>query len=381
MEIISKKPRNVGIELLRIVSMFMIVVIHCNGHGGILEATKTFSLNNSIAYIGEAFVFVAVNVFAIICGYVNVNNKKRKLPRAIELWFYTAFYSVSLAVIFHFAAPQTIDTKTFIKSFIPITGVVYWYFSAYFCLMIFLPLINLFISMISKKQHLLFILIGFCVFGFYGVFSKEFSSFDIFSVSQGYSFLWLAYMYFIGAYIKKYEDDYKKIKNVYWLLIYVCCSILTWLSKVILDYGIFKVFGTEKLNTYYSSYFYIYTSPLYVISAVALLIYFKNLKITKLVKPITSVASVSFGVYLISEYPAFVNCFIKDKFINFASMPWYKMIVYVLGIALLVYIICTLIDYCRKYLFKLLHIRQLSNRISDFIFKLAKFVTTKLFKI
>ena len=37
------KERNYGIDLLRIVSMFMVVVLHVVGHGDILDATDEAS--------------------------------------------------------------------------------------------------------------------------------------------------------------------------------------------------------------------------------------------------------------------------------------------------------------------------------------------------
>ena len=48
-----KEERNIGIDLLRIVSMFMVVILHVLGHGGILNATIPFSFNHNLLWILE----------------------------------------------------------------------------------------------------------------------------------------------------------------------------------------------------------------------------------------------------------------------------------------------------------------------------------------
>ena len=58
--------RNYGIDALRIVSMFMIVILHTLGHGGILSSVSIFS--------GK---YCAVNCYALISGYVGINSKYR----------------------------------------------------------------------------------------------------------------------------------------------------------------------------------------------------------------------------------------------------------------------------------------------------------------
>ena len=43
------KERNLGIDLLRMISMFLIVILHIQGHGGILENVVSLSTNYEIA--------------------------------------------------------------------------------------------------------------------------------------------------------------------------------------------------------------------------------------------------------------------------------------------------------------------------------------------
>lgn len=63
------KVRNPNIELLRIVSMLMIVILHFLMHGQILKWSAFGSKEYAIYWMIEAFVFVSVNAFVLISGY------------------------------------------------------------------------------------------------------------------------------------------------------------------------------------------------------------------------------------------------------------------------------------------------------------------------
>ena len=69
------KERNLGIDLLRIISMLMIVVLHVLKKGGILENAEVNSAHYYVAWVLEALCIGAVNCYALISGYVGVNSK------------------------------------------------------------------------------------------------------------------------------------------------------------------------------------------------------------------------------------------------------------------------------------------------------------------
>ena len=65
--------RQTGIELLRIVTMLMIIGLHYLLFGGPLFHAK--GLNQKLAWFIEAFFFVAVNCYVLISGYFLVTKK------------------------------------------------------------------------------------------------------------------------------------------------------------------------------------------------------------------------------------------------------------------------------------------------------------------
>ena len=72
------KRRNYGIDLLRIVAMYMIVLYHCLLLGGVItKATQIGigSINYDISWLLDTLCYCAVNCYALISGYVGVKSK------------------------------------------------------------------------------------------------------------------------------------------------------------------------------------------------------------------------------------------------------------------------------------------------------------------
>ena len=64
--------RNYGIDALRLISMFMVVVLHVLGQGGVLKAAKNGQY--IISWLLEIIAYCAVNCYAIISGYVGYSD-------------------------------------------------------------------------------------------------------------------------------------------------------------------------------------------------------------------------------------------------------------------------------------------------------------------
>lgn len=60
--------RNYGIDLLRLVSMFLIVVLHSLSRGA-LVGVAPFNIHYEAGFLIEALTYCAVNCFALISGY------------------------------------------------------------------------------------------------------------------------------------------------------------------------------------------------------------------------------------------------------------------------------------------------------------------------
>lgn len=356
--------RNTGLDLIRILAIYMVIMLHVLGKGGIALSTKAFSLNENISYFLRMLCFVANNIFALLTGYLYV-KAKYKVSKIFELWIKVFFYSAGISIIFLLISPETVEISGLIKTFFPILSTQYWYFTAYFCLFIFIPFINKFIEIIDKKTFkklLLVLLTTFSVIGFAGrIFG------NLFWLNDGTSFLWIFVLYFVGAYLKIYKDDFNKHSNNTHLLLYFLSIVLTFAISCLLNVIKFKLIGVKGNHGIMSCII----NPLIVFASIELFLFFSNLNITKFNKTIAKISTLSFGIYLIHEQ-YFIVKIITDMFANVANDIWYIMTFKIFAISFVIYVICALIDFIREALFKLLKINMICDKFGLFLNKLDK---------
>ena len=138
-----KSERNYGIDLLRIVSMFSIVLLHVLGEGGIGQRVVQFS-GNYYGYLTLRFLNeFAVDAFGMVSGYVMCTSRP-KLSRLMALWLQVLFYSAGISalfIVFDRSGIPSIRAELY-SMLLPITGGRYWYMSCYFCMFFFIPVLN-----------------------------------------------------------------------------------------------------------------------------------------------------------------------------------------------------------------------------------------------
>lgn len=258
------KSRNYGIDLLRILSMMMVVLLHILGNGGILSSTPSLSKNYYIAWFLEISAYCAVNCYALISGYVGINSHY-KYSNIIQLWLQVFFYTTLITLFFYHIAPLQFDTNSWIKAFLPVTHNQYWYFTAYFCMFFFIPYFNILLNQCTKGQMTLLLLTMFLFFSILPTFCQT----DLFQTANGYSFIWLCILYLTGGYIKKYYSNISLHKR-YIFSLYLICVFLTLITIYIFEFP-----GIPKPSFIQSGDFLCYyTSPTIVVAGICLLIFF-----------------------------------------------------------------------------------------------------------
>lgn len=346
---VAKRERNMGIDLLRIVSMIMVVTLHVLGHGGILKSAGSLTLNYEIVWAMEILCYCAVNCYALISGYVGVDSKF-KLTNIALIWLQVVFYSVLLTVLCAYLSPDIYIDSVW-KAFLPVSNYTYWYFTAYFFAFFFTPFVNAALNNLSEKQLKLTGVLLFLIVSVLPMFVKN----DIFYLNNGYSALWILIMYILGGIIKK-TGFMHKVKWYALALIYLFACFATWAEKYIVDY--LKV---NKIDTAYtSSKLVSYTSVTVVLASVALVVLFSKVKAGKWsTKVISFFAALTFGVYLIHEMPLVRNMFLKNKLVEIASLDAWLMAVIIVAIVISIFLVCAGVEYIRGLLFKVLKIKQL----------------------
>ena len=91
--------RNYGVDLLRVVSMIMVIILHILGQGGVLRQLTDLSVKYSIVWFLEICAYCSVNCYALISGFTGY-GRKFKPSGIVSLWFRVVFYTVVITVIF-----------------------------------------------------------------------------------------------------------------------------------------------------------------------------------------------------------------------------------------------------------------------------------------
>lgn len=334
--------RNYGIDFLRILSTYMIVVLHILGQGGILSRLTPGSVPYNSAWFLETASYCVVNCYALISGYVGYGSKF-KFSRLLLLWFQIIFYTVGFTAFFSLTHPEFISSRSWLNAFFPIINIQYWYLTTYFGMYLFIPMMNLVVEQLEEKCLRYTIILFFIFFVTIPAFKEN----DLFSLNGGFSVIWFCMLYIIGGYIKKYSIH---ISAKWCFIIYILSVSITWLLKIN---------GTTFLLDY--------ASPTILVAAITLLLIFANtnFKSTFATKIITLLAPATLSVYIIHVNPFIWDYYMINLAAPLASQNIFVLITGVFIISFIIYLACSIFDFIRIWLFQKLKLRKLLSRFDS----------------
>lgn len=358
------KVRQSNYELMRIVSMFLIIIYHIMIHGKVLNHTT--GVLNFIFSLLLCITLVHVNSFVLITGYFNYDKSfkwKKFWSIFLQAWFYQV---VIILILIATGFVKFGGGYSLINALSPL-NYNYWFIVCYLLLYMFTPFLNKLISNMTQKNHkrLIILLFGiFCIIPF--VTRQELVAND------GYTFIQFVFMYFIGSYFRKYPIDKnyhfaKFSKNklqvvLFGMMVFFClahfASYLLSSYFLSLDNPFFYDFG-DNLRRYFTYY----SAPFVVIQSVCYFLWFGTLTIKN--KFVNFIASFVFGVYLIHD-----NDFIRPVIyrwlrIDTGTMISGNSIIFKIFIcAILIFIVCIIIEFIRSKIFKFISNRKIIKKIN-----------------
>lgn len=278
----ERSKRETGFEILRILSMFFIMLVHVLNAGGMLKNANAETL--PWHYLLYSFFVPAVNVFVLISAYFMVKSKF-KFKKLLFLWGQVVFYCVVSYLISSLLINNNFSVTKLIACFFPVVIKKYWFFTAYFILMLLSPFLNKILNNSTKKE--LYILCGvFFVLAY--LYTKQPLA-TVFNLNNGYSVLWFICLYIFAGTLRLHPIN---IKKRYLLIVYLVSTGLLWM---------FSILPTNNywLKLIYSSLDY--TSALTIIASISLLLLFKDVNIKNIYihNSICYISTLTFGVYLI----------------------------------------------------------------------------------
>ena len=341
------KLRNINIEYVRLLAIFLIILNHYSLLGGFYYADP-LSFNAVLIQFLHSGGKFGVNVFIFISGYFMYKSERINVKHISKFLLEVTFYSVIFAVIglvFH-----TLNLKGIVKMLVPIPFVQWPFVTFYFMLLCLSFWFNRMMHNITERQHrVLMIGLGFtwCVCP---TFLKVDFAVDIFG--------WYVYMFLLGGYLRRVIDDIKvPAKKLIGVSALSYGFIL--LSEVVIDYiGAHYMWSILK----YAEHFRKVNSFFVVLSVVTLVAGAAKLK-PRTNTFVQTVSSTTLGVFLLHDNKAMIPLLWRKwlRSYQFASSKF--LIFHAFGSCLLVFAVCVLIDLARQKTVGRLEDKLLGSRI------------------
>ncbi len=277
---ITPKRRDSNMELLRIVSMLLVLVVHAD-YLSLGSPTPGDAVAHPTESIIKALVYslstVCVNCFVLLSGWYGIRPKLRRFAEFIfQILFICGVTMLGYLVITH-SKPDTAD----IKSLLLLTDDL-WFVRSYIILYLFAPALNAFSSWASHRQFI-WVLTG--LFLFQSIYGWAFVIVPWFD--GGYSPLSFMLLYLLAQYIRRYPSKLTRLSSRWYLLLYLILTIFGgFISFFSLYYGIGE--GMAWLS---------YISPIVILNSVVLLLFFSKLSLKS--KAVNWIACSCFAVYLL----------------------------------------------------------------------------------
>lgn len=344
----NKSKRMANMELLRILSMGMVVMLHYLSKGKVLPALDgPMTANGYVAWILETFSIVAVNVYMLISGYFLVGSGF-KCKRLVQLFCQVLFYSILIPLLLlatGILAPSQITIYKLLQYCLPAQMEHYWFVSAYVLMYLFSPILSTAVKNMKQRQHRAVLFLLLLILSV----NKSVLPVRLEMDQLGYDAIWFLFVFLVASYIRLYGIGFfdKAAKGV-----------IGYLGGCIGIFGIALLIrmlclGTGLLGDFVGATYH-YNHILNLFAAISLFYAFYHCKIPegRIHTLIVTVAPYTFGVYLLHEqievrnlWPLWLGASIQGNPLFFVAKAILSVgIVFLLGIG---------VDAIRGWLFRL----------------------------
>ncbi|KLE14573.1 acyltransferase family protein [Clostridium sp. C8] len=308
----SINRRIVSADILRVISIFLVVILHVSGV--IWTIIDVNSLNWSVINIYNSLARCCVQIFIMLSGMFFLNPNKsitlkniytKYLPRIIiALLFWSSIYLIR--------TPLNIESIKYIIISILKGNTNYhlWFLYMIIGLYIVTPILRILTSNSTKRQIEYFLLIGIIISVIIPTLSDYFPfNFILENINKMYIFIPKAYVvyYLLGFYLTNYE-----LKKSIRILIYFLGSSGAIFTVIITQYlSIKNSTPTDSWQGIFSINLMMYSIAVFLF----LKNYFDNITFSnRNIMFISVLSSCSFGAYLIHDL--FIKYFIKIGFLS-----------------------------------------------------------------
>ncbi len=324
--------RHLNLDLLRVLSMLLIILLHSIDHSGVLEAGS----NLFFIRFEYMLVQVCVNCYVMLSGYFLVTSSFR-ISKLVQLWMETVFYAFTFKVIFMAAGAAPFSVLSLISCLFPFLTGRYWFVTIYVGMYLLSPFLNTAIWAMDKRKHAMLNIL-LCIL--FSAWNSIWPTIAGMNSGGGWGLAWFVVLYFAAAWLRLY---YKPARKQPW-------QLLVWIGIAAAVAGMYCI-GTDistVMQTFIGNWYKYNSLPSYMMTLAVFTGFMSiSIKESRLSGIIAVLAASTFGVYLIHAH-ANVSPWIWET-LNLPKMmesPGFAL--KQIGIVLGIFLVCTGIDLLRK---------------------------------
>lgn len=357
----NNNNRNLSFDLLRCIAMIMIVVWHYYIHGieySIFPKEPISLFNYVISQYIIILCSVCVNTYILISGFFLI-TKDFKTNRFINIWFQAMVYNVIIIFLLNCFRNHNLAVKDILNAFFPIRNKAYWFINCYLGLIIISPFLAKAASSLSKRSYD-YLMIMILILGTKCLWNYPLG--DVLDFNNGYSFVWFICLFLTGGYIRRFDLRWKYLSlKTFFLLAGLICIIKCALTL-----------HHHTITLTYPSY----NSYPFILSFI-LLYSFKRLYFqrSKTALFIQFIVPMTFGVYLIHDHKLIRSLIWGSTSLWINDTNSYTFLPKMICISIIIYILCTIIEYIR---IKTFHILGIDIIIKNLCKKLDSIIIIKI---
>lgn len=340
------KVRNSNLELYRVIVMILIVAHHYFVNSGLVEFTAKdpFSCKSIYLYLFGMWGKTGINCFVLITGYFMCTSNIT-LQKFCKLLLEVYLYKILIFIVFWFLGYEVLSLQSLIRLAMPVSTVADNFTGCFILFWLTIPFLNILIKNISQKQHLCLLALSLAIYVLLPLLPYN-------RVVMNYV-TWFIVLYFISSYIRLYELQ--------------LFSTWTWGGLSILFVIISMISVLLCLRFNFNPYWFVSDSNaiLAVLTAISSFMFFKDVKIPYS-KFINTLGASTFGVLLIHANSDAMRTWLWKDLLN--NVGWFDsrlgtIVIHSIVSVLLIYAICTLIDWLRIQLLE----KRFFSRYGDMI--------------
>ena len=334
--------RDSSLELLRIISVMLIIGSHFAQYGGFAFPHENLSVNR----LWQELLFLGGQrgngMFILISGYFLISSQEIKSAKVIRIFAELLFYTVLISSLAAISGLQDFSLLSLIKTsgLHKSSGYNWWFVRTYLALYLIHPYMNMFLRRLSREEYKKFLKAIFIYWCIIPTFTGwQFSGNELIEFMCVYS---------VGAYIRLWvkESGGGKVFILYGLLFVLADAVVVLLLDVIgMKYDIVAE------NTLYLCCGLL--KPFTFLSALCIFLGFIRLNIPHS-GIINTVAGTTLGVYMLHENIFSQRFLWNTIFRPAAFQDSAYFIPYSLAVILAILTVCTLLELLRSRIFRAL---------------------------